>query len=861
MPAVRLLGSCIPLPNNNNEYRMASPSHPFSRGAASLRLPPDHLPRPRLCAALLQADCRLRLLCGPAGSGKSGLLKECLRQAPQGIVPIYLDLRGKALAAQELLASLAAALGSADSSRVAIRQQLEALAAGAWVALDDYPRFPDAELDELLNDLILSLPRRVCWWIAGRRRPQLQLDRLLLDGELFELGGAEMAFSVEELAELLQRQPLPWSRGEVEALHRDTRGWCAGIRLHLLQQGADAPFDPDEPRLLGYLQREVLDELPEEWRQALYVLAQLPHFDIALCEQLLGAGEGAQLLQRLIECGLFIETLEDDAYLLRVQPVQARILAGCLPEAMVKTVFRRACQWYMAQDKVRPALEYAVKSGQMEVAASLMQRYTEDLVLQGRSLAELMAWRRELPEELLSSTPRLLVLNAWALMLSGRLDEAGRYTEQLARFAPQHSASRQRELIAQWKALQGNLAFHRGQPERARELLAEALQELPERAWSQRLFCCALQVELGLNDGRFDEAMALNRTATKQAREHASLAMESVLVLGHVKYLELRGDLPRAENLLTRLCSELTRAWADEPSPMRGRARLRQGALMLQLGRYPEATQTFEQGLQESLACGDPAAFWSYLGLAELDALQGDPARALQRIADAERFMQYNHIDEVLYRGLLLRAKARLWLSQGHVAHADKALRAMPETHLRCSPYGAPDLHLRLYLLQLQVRLAMGELEPTLAELDALHVRAKAEGRRPLACEAGFSLAEGYYAWNKPAQAKQALLDALALARQMGLAGIERAFALRCPALMRWASDSGREDSEPAALLSRREREVLTLIAQGLSNQQIAEALFISLHTVKTHAQRINFKLGVERRTQALVRAKELGLV
>ncbi|MOA42071.1 Response regulator protein VraR [compost metagenome] len=64
----------------------------------------------------------------------------------------------------------------------------------------------------------------------------------------------------------------------------------------------------------------------------------------------------------------------------------------------------------------------------------------------------------------------------------------------------------------------------------------------------------------------------------------------------------------------------------------------------------------------------------------------------------------------------------------------------------------------------------------------------------------------------------------------------------------------------PDTLLTKRERDVLKLIAQGYSNQQIADALFISLHTVKTHAQRVNAKLGVARRTQAVVRAKELGL-
>ncbi len=87
---------------------------------------------------------------------------------------------------------------------------------------------------------------------------------------------------------------------------------------------------------------------------------------------------------------------------------------------------------------------------------------------------------------------------------------------------------------------------------------------------------------------------------------------------------------------------------------------------------------------------------------------------------------------------------------------------------------------------------------------------------------------------------------------------------LRQPELVRWAQSA--EQVEPPAsaedtLLSHRELEVLELIAQGHSNQQIAERLFISLHTVKTHARRIHSKLGVQRRTQAVAKAKVMGVM
>lgn len=791
------------------------------------------------------------------------MLSECAQQCPADTSLVYLDLRGKALSVEALFNKLAAGLGAASADLQGLIQQLEHSPGPLWLLLDDYPRFADSTLDHALNDLILSTPRRVCWWIASRRRPALQLSRLLMDGELFELGAGELRFSVSELGELLQRKVLHWPWPAIEQLHQDSQGWCAALRLHLLSlTPGQAPLalDRGDPRLLDYLQREALDGLPDGWSQALFSLAQLPHFNAALCEQLLGVGEGAQLLEQLNECGLFIEPTGPDGQLSRVKPVVAPALASQLPATLSTAVFRKACQWYVSQDNVRMALEYAVKAGQLEMAASLMQRYTEDSILQGSRLTQLLELRRELPQDLLSSSLRLVLLNAWVLLLSGHLDEAQLCCDQLARFAPQPDAWRHQALIAQWKALNGKLAYHRGDAERARPLLAEAIAELPEQAWSQRLLCYLAQIEQAMIEGHFDQAQELNRVAIKQAREHASLAFESLMALEHAKLLEIRGELLRAETLLTRLYSELSRAWGSEPSPMRGRTQLLRAGLLLQRGCYPEAEVAFSSGLQECKSCSDPAAVWGYLGLAELDALQGDQAGAFARITDAERLMQYSHISVQLYQGLLTLAKARLWLGQGCHAKAEKALRGRLTEATQLPPFGAPELNVRLHLALAQSQLAAADVETAVSSLQGLRAQALAEGRRPLACEAGFSLAEALHAHNKPGQAKLALLDALVLARQMSLASVERAFAQRNPAMMLWTGKNNDSATTPAPLLSRRELDVLKLIVRGHSNQQIAEQLFISLHTVKTHAQRINFKLGVERRTQAVARAKELGL-
>lgn len=825
------------------------------------RLHAGQIARPLLCQRLLEGDYRLRLLCAPAGSGKSLLLGECLAQCPKGTDLTYLDLRGAATPPERLRQLLAQALGGSDADPDRLEAQLGRLARPLWLVLDDYPRMPDASLDHALNELLLGSSHQVRWWIASRRRPALQLERLLLEDSLLELQADDLAFSLTELHAILKARGLNWPATAVEKLHSLSRGWCAGIRLHLLNQipGQEpASLALQTERLLGYLKREVLDELPEEWRQALFTLALLPHFDAGLCEQLLGMGEGAQHLTQLQNCGLFIGSDRQARQLFQLQPMVAQALAEQLPASLAKAAFRRACHWYINQGQLRPAMEYAIRADQPEVAVSLMEKCSEDFILQGRSLAQLLKWQDQLPRELLCSTPRLVLLNAWVLLFSGRLDEAQAYSAHLAVFLPPSTATQQQALLGQWQALQACLAYHRGHGPQARTHLEAALTQLPAQAWGTRLMCQALQLEQSLVEGQFDNARQLNRCATRHAREHVSQAMESVLVLGHVKLLEIRGELLRAESLLRRLQDELSSVWHGEASPMRGRTHLRLGNLLLQLGRYPEAESSFCAGLTEAQECGDPAAVWAYLGLAELAARQGKLTCAFNHIADGERLMQCRHVSESLYRGLLLRTRARLWLLQGRSDLAEHSLLAEPLAAL--PPYGAPDLHLQLRLLLLRAQLANGAIDQARDGLHSLHDQARAEGRQVLACEIGFSLAEALYASNRSGQGKQYLLEAIGQARRMNLVDSERSFARRCPTLIQALNTRQQPEEAPVALLSRRELEVLKLIVRGHSNQQIAESLFISLHTVKTHTQHIHSKLGVERRTQAIAKAKELGL-
>ncbi len=418
----------------------------------------------------------------------------------------------------------------------------------------------------------------------------------------------------------------------------------------------------------------------------------------------------------------------------------------------------------------------------------------------------------------------------------------------------------QRVLLAQWQGLFGILLHCRGE-RGAADYLREALEQLPEDAWSQGLICRSALMQLAMIEGRMDQARLIGRDALRLAREHDSLIFEALIELERAQWLEQRGELLRAEGVLDR-AQRYLEDLGQQGSPMLGRIALRRARLCLQQGREVEAGHWYRLGLEQARENLDPWALYGYLGLALLEAGQGDLDAAFNRLLEVERLMQQRHVPDPLYRGALLLVSSALTLQQGRPAQAREILlrvRAYFQPgRARLSPPSEPELEARVEHQLALAELYSGEAAAAEARLRGLLAILEAQGRQTLLCEVRMGIAECQFLSGQLPQAQQTLRSGLELAERLGLQLPQRRLRDRQPQL--FAALPG-EEEEGLSPLSCRELAVLGLIAQGCSNQEIGEQLFISLHTVKTHARRINGKLGVARRTQAVARAKALGLL
>jgi len=816
------------------------------------RLSAHHLLRPRLAEPLLNAPARVKLLCAPAGSGKSALFAECAMQAPVGCPVYWLPLNGALLSTLDFCQRLAQSLGLAFVDEATLLLDLSRWEPSTWLFLDDFCRVPAPELDALLDRVLAASSPALTWWLGARRRPACNWPRLLLDDELWECCAAGLAFNHAEIQQL--------AGPSADKVQQFSAGWCAGVRIALLEGDGH----PDKT-LLDYLQHELFSGLPPELAEAWRVLAHLPRFNPGMCEHLFGYGEGAQYLRDLQVLGAFIEPWEDCPDWLHVFAPLAQLLRD-EPWPAKRSWHRRACQWFTAAEDWQAAFEQALLAEEYEVAVSLLQHFSFEDLFRQQNAVLLLRLHEQHGDELMLGSAQLVGLVTAALLFAGRFDQAALCIDQLARFTPQPTAALQRHLLARWQAQWGWLLHLGGEAARAREHFLEALQDLPDSAWTSRLMCLSGLTQQALLRGELDVAQALNREALCMARAHGSLLLEALLELDHAQLLEQRGAPYRAQSLLENVQGMLVRQRL-KAGPLMGRISLRRGHLALRQGHDAVAAECFESGLGMCLHSQDKRVLYGYLGLALLAANKGDYAQAFIQLRDAERLMQQRQVPDTVYRAVLLLLSGHFWLQQGRaeltLEAITRVLRHYRGPNAKQAPPATLELIPRLEYLQVLAEVKLNRAEAPIPRLNALLETTRQRGM--LCLEAELQLVLGEVAWqlgDRPL-AVRSLEAGLELAGRCQVQQAIRELRLRQPGLL---SELGLEPQECLAAagenpLSHRELEVLRLIALGNSNLEIADQLFISLHTVKTHARRIHSKLGVERRTQAVAKAKTLGLM
>ena len=875
----------------------------------------DTLMRPRLLDAVRAAILahRLTLIAAPAGAGKTTTLAALLRERDALAVAwlaLDSDDNDPATFAAALLAALRRGLpgcgtvaqtlfdGLPDPGAqlrrilgVLINDLPDLSARPLVLVLDDLHAITEPAIHDAVDHLLDRLPQGAHVAVTTRYDPPLALARLRARGQLAEVRLPDLRFTTAETGALLnERLVLGLSAGEVAALHDRTGGWAAGLRLLALMLGRLATADErrafiarlgeDGRYIFDFMAEEVLEQQEPELQRFLLDTAILPELTPALCRAVTGREDAPRLLDRAYRRNLFLTITggpsaeTGGAY--RFHDLFAVFLRGRLagesPER-VRQLHRRAAE---AATEPAQAIAHYCAAELWEDASRTIEASAPQFTRHGMYRC-LHDWIGALPDEVREARPMLLYLVGAYAFYAGRWEKA---RPLLERAQIGLLAAGDREVAAESLSLELSIAQRTGDRGRLAALVARLSEGGP----------LPVRIQVFQNVGRAWRSVHAGDYAAVERHVAACvdlfLASDDPAVWNAGQLAPPLALGPSGPATLEAYGHGALRRFGDGPSPACAAAEQLLGYLYLVRGRLDEAAAATGRAAVLSEQLGGIADIRP--GIIQtryaLDLIRADPDAAERYVAEGLPQIEQN----VLLRSWLpgyryLIAKAR-WLA-GRGAAAREAANKLGKD----GPF--PDFPL--------VPQAQALLDGMLATSDGRYAEAERHLREAVAFRPPYFtalfwldhpqtlLAHCYERWGRPREALAALRPVLAecerldtpgiilkvgpiiapLLRLAAAQGVHAPFAARLLALfgspLADATTGGAGGvlvPDTGETLSQREVEVLRLLAVGASNAAIADALFISTNTVKTHVARVLAKLGVASRTQAAARARDLGI-
>ena len=780
------------------------------------------------------------------------------------------------------------------------------------LVLDDYHKISDPQVHALMSELLIHPPRSIHLILLTRRDPPLPVGKLRGRGQINEIGMSQLRFTLEETI-LFLKQNLGLSVDETTAAAIDEKleGWAAG--MHLVSQSLGnrkdvkhflAGLQGNFSSISEYLIAEVLAQQSAAMARLMVETAILNRLCAFLCDVLDGADaepgkgglDGAAFIAKLQKDNLFLIALDTENRWFRYHHMFQELLKKHLkrqkgPEEIAR-VYSRAGAWFAEKGLIEEAIKYALEGGGDLAAAQIVER-NRLAALDADRWHVLRTWLDKLPHEIKQKRPHLLLGQAWVLLETARIDDILPIIERTESLLAKDL--KEPALWSEINFFRGLVCYFKGEGARSVAFFNKATELLSETAFlllrSEVRYWICLAPHLdghkkttlqnlydGIRNKDFQEGMPLSR-----------------LSFGLCFLYMLEGDFWKASREAMRLSQVgrsnrlvLAETWSMYV----------QGNAAFQMFDLDAAHHHFDLTLENQYISNSRAVVDAMAGLSITCQFMGKPDEADETMRLAQRFAQWTK--DPLNFEIVRSCQARLALLRNDLDFASRwqrSLNASPGTPLMLFFLEIP------HITECRVLLAMGSdagLKAAIERLEALRQKSNAwqstcqtidilvlqsmalvkQGRPDEAVtvlEGAVALAEPGECIRPFVELGPPMADLLKRLQKQNVAVdfIEKLLAAfadgELDAMPVVAAHHSLPDEPPVRLsapeqplvepLTNREVDVLALLAQRLQNKEIAEKLFVSNQTVKSHLKNIYQKLNVSSRRKAVTQAYNLGIL
>ena len=844
------------------------------------------------------------LVCAPAGSGKSVLIRSWAEADGLGDRLAWVSIGRGERDGQRFWLSVIGALAdvaesidrptpspsfSGDSIVDRLLFELDELDEPVVLVLDDLHELHSAEALEWLETFLADLPAQLQVVLATREDPRLGLHRLRLSGQLTEIRGPDLRFSIDETRDLLLSSGIRLSESDIARLYERTEGWVAGLRLaaislaqHPDPQRFVREFSGSERTVAGYLLAEVLERQPAEVRELLLRTSVLDRVSGPLADFLTGSSGSERILQELEDANAFVTSLDAGRTWFRYHHLFAELLQlelRRLAPAAVVSLHRAAAEWFEQEEHFVEATRHAQAARDWPHASRLLADNFFELTLDGR-IATVRGLLAGFPDDVAAVDAELALVFAAVLLLKGEHEESSAYVQLAQRLADTVGVERRPRYQATLEVVRLAVARWRGDLDTvldATRALDDALAAQPAiaRTTSEGHRAVAL-MNLGIAELwslRVDDARQHLEQALEVSRRAGRPWLE-IAPLGHLAIAEPLIGLPVSTGF--RRSEEAVRiadanGWSEDPVIV---TPLAAGAMaLLWLAQFDECEQWLDRAERVLQPGGEPGT-----------ELLVHHARGLLRLAQRrfdealDAFHAAKHMQTLLAGEHALGMELRSRMLQTQIAMGDTIAARTVLAGLSAEERDRSEMRIAAAMLHL----ADGEAEPAVDVLAPVIDRS-AESLHPRwpTIEASLWDAVAYHQVGDRRATEDSIERALELAEPEGLIlpfvlapvrellealpghrTAHAALVRTIRAVLAGSSAPWRGELKPLREeLSEAELRVLRYLPSNLKAPEIAAELCVSGNTVRTHLRHIYAKLDAHDRNSAVARARELGLL